>query len=388
LGLLPGALSPTLAEGVTRLASWMPFARAAEQVAFFWRVGVSAATVRRHAEAAGAAYAAVQTEAAERLEREAPPAPAGPPVQLLSADGAMVPLVGGEWAEVKTLAIGEVGAPAWDARAGEWVAPTSDLSYFSRLADAAAFARLAAVETHRRGTERAGVVCAVADGADWVQGVVDYHRKDAVRILDFPHAVAHLATAAQATFGAGTAAAAAWLAAQAHELKRGDPAAVLAALGDLPTTAAPDPAAAAAARAATRAYLAARWAQIQYAAFRAAGYPIGSGAVESANKLVVEARLKGAGMHWARASVTPMVALRTVACADRWPEAWPQIAARRRARPPAAPPPPPPPALVAPPHRRRSAAIPQLPPQRSGRPHPWRRPFSTAERIRQAEARL
>ena len=45
--------------------------------------------------------------------------------------------------------------------------------------------------------------------------------------------------------------------------------------------------------------------------------------MESANKLVVEARLKGAGMYWARASVNPMVALRTVACADRWPEAWP-----------------------------------------------------------------
>jgi len=30
--------------------------------------------------------------------------------------------------------------------------------------------------------------------------------------------------------------------------------------------------------------------------------------VESANKLVVEGRLKGSGMHWARAQVTPMVA--------------------------------------------------------------------------------
>jgi hypothetical protein len=365
----------------------MPFARAAAQVAFFWQVDPSAATVRRHTEAAGAAYVAAQAAAVDRLERDAPAPPAGPPVQLLSVDGAMVPLVGGEWAEVKTLALGTVGAPVWDARAGEWAAPTTDLSYFSRLADAATFSRLATVEAHRRGTETAGVVCAVADGADWVQGVVDYHRPDAVRILDFPHAVAHLATAAQATFGAGTAAADGWLAARAHELKHGDPAAVLAALDELPTATAADPAAAAAARAETRAYLAARWPLIQYAAFRAAGYPIGSGAVESANKLVVEARLKGAGMHWARPNVDPMVALRTVACADRWGGAWPQIVARRRARPPAAPPAPPA-APAAPAPRRRAAAIPHLPPQRSGRPHPWRRPYSTAQRIRQAEARL
>jgi hypothetical protein len=36
-------------------------------------------------------------------------------------------------------------------------------------------------------------------------------------------------------------------------------------------------------------------------------------------------------MHWAPASVDPMLALRTVACADRWDEAWLRIAARLRA---------------------------------------------------------
>ena len=40
------------------------------------------------------------------------------------------------------------------------------------------------------------------------------------------------------------------------------------------------------------AYLEKRVGQLRYAAFRAQGYPIGSGIVESANKLVVEARLK------------------------------------------------------------------------------------------------
>jgi hypothetical protein len=36
----------------------------------------------------------------ERIEKEQPEAAAGPEKQLLSVDGAMVPLVGGEWAEV------------------------------------------------------------------------------------------------------------------------------------------------------------------------------------------------------------------------------------------------------------------------------------------------
>lgn len=50
---------------------------------------------------------------------------------------------------------------------------------------------------------------------------------------------------------------------------------------------------------------------LAYARFQARGYPIGSGSVESANTVVMEMRLKGAGMHWARPHVNPWVALCT-----------------------------------------------------------------------------
>jgi len=73
------------------------------------------------------------------------------------------------------------------------------------------------------------------------------------------------------------------------------------------------------------AYLKKRSAQMQHPTFRAAGWPLGDGAVESAHKLGVETRLKGSGMHWARPHVDPLLALRNVVCSDRWDEAWPQI---------------------------------------------------------------
>jgi hypothetical protein len=365
----------------------MPFARAAAELAYFTRAPVSESTAGRLAEAAGAASVAEQTAEVERLERERPPAPAGPPVQQVSADGALVPLVGGEWAGVKTVAIGTVESTV--GADGRPAVHAQDLSYFARLADAATFSRLALGELHRRGTATAGVVVAPMDGAEWEQGFLDLHRPDAIRILDFPHAVEHLSAAAQATFGVGTEAGAAWLAAQAHTLQHaGDgAAAVLAALRALPVAAATDPAAAAAARDATVGYVERRLDQMRYAAFRAQGYPIGSGSVESANKLVVEARLKGSGMRWARAHVNPLVALRTVACAERWAEAWPHIEqqlraqarqqgrprqqARRAARPPARPSAPP----------RRCPAPRPAPPARpprivDGRPtaeHPWKK---------------
>ena len=53
-----------------------------------------------------------------------------------------------------------------------------------------------------------------------------------------------------------------------------------------------------------------------------AGWPIGSGSVESANKLVVEARLKGAGMRWGRHNVNPMLVLRNAVCNREWKHTW------------------------------------------------------------------
>lgn len=61
------------------------------------------------------------------------------------------------------------------------------------------------------------------------------------------------------------------------------------------------------------------------------GLPLGSGCVESANKLLVEGRLKGSGVHWARKHIDPMLALRSIAYNDRWEEDWPQIVGRLRA---------------------------------------------------------
>lgn len=141
-------------------------------------------------------------------------------------------------------------------------------------------------EIHWCGVQTVGTVVAVNDGALWIQGVVD-----------FPHAVQHLALAAHATWDADSPLARAWLDTQAHTLKHLGPEPVREALRALPVGEAASPQAAAAARTVTLAYLDARLDQLRYPAFRARGYPVGSGAVESACKLVIEARLKRSGMR-------------------------------------------------------------------------------------------
>jgi hypothetical protein len=308
----------------------MPFARAVKELRFFTQVTTTEPTVRRETEAAGAAYVAVQTAEVEQLEQELPPPPQGPALQLLSVDGAFVPLVHKQWAEVKTLVLGKVNAPVMEK--GERVVHSSDLSYFSRMTDDKTFGRLALVETHRRGTETAKHVCAVMDGAEWEQGFLDLHRRDATRILDFSHATGYVAQAGQAVLGEGTATFGEWLTQTRHELKHGEAEVVLNTLRDMQTEVNARGADSAAANIVQKslAYLEKRRTHITYAQFQALGYPIGSGSVESANKLVVEARLKGSGMHWAPPHVDPMLALRNIACSDRWEEAWPQITQRLR----------------------------------------------------------
>ncbi len=379
------------------MGTWLPFGYAVRELKHFTGTDVSRVSEERLTEEAGAAYVHIQDEAVQQLEHEAPEPPVKPDKLLMSVDGAMVSIVGGNWVEVKSLVVGEVQPPR--GHKGELIVETCNLSYFSRLAEAATFERLALVETHRRGVESAQAVGFITDGSEWCQGFADYHRPNAVRILDFPHAGEHLNQVGQAVFGEGKPEASAWLSDRLHQLKHTGPATTLdnvrqlaaarPELTDLPKH---------------LAYLEKREAQLQYPAFRAAGWPIGDGAVESGNKLVVEKRLKGSGMHWAPPHINPMLALRNIACNDRWEEAWPQIAQRlqqqvaqrraqtRRSRTPrgaavrqpptppvnnqaAAPPPTPPNPSVSTAALRPVVSVPPpaKAPHRPAANHPWRR---------------
>ncbi|MDQ2807509.1 MAG: hypothetical protein M3Z04_11450 [Chloroflexota bacterium] len=195
------------------------------------------------------------------------------------------------------------------------------LSYFARLAPAAEFTRLAVVACHRCGRRAAAAAAGVQDGAVWLQGFLDYHCSDAVRILDLPHAVEHLAAAGRAVWNTESAPLQAWLRTQTATLKQHGPEQVLGELRRLQRVYP----AAHAGIAEQLMYFEPRRAQMDYPTFVGAGWPGGSGIVESANKLVVEARLKGAGMRWARQQVNPLLGLRTVVCSDRWEEVWPQV---------------------------------------------------------------
>ena len=325
LELQPGKLTPKGRERLVRLSGWMPFRQATELFADFTGIALSKLVSQRGTEAAGKVYEEMQKAESQELLEKKPRAIAQPKKVQISADGAMVPLLHGVWAEVRTLVIGEV-QPAVQEK-GEQVVHTHNLSYFSRKVSSQEFETLALVEMHRRGVENAKEVAAVMDGAEWEQNFTDYHCPRAVRILDFAHAAEHISPVGEFLHGEQTPENKAWLNERLHQLKHEGPTKLLSAFQKLqrkyPTTELIR---------GNLAYLKKREQQMQYPTFQAQGWPIGSGIVESGNKLVVEARLKGSGMHWAEPHINPMLAIRNILCSDRWQEEWPKVEAGIRAR--------------------------------------------------------
>ena len=297
------------------LACFMPFDKVAEMMEELLGVATTEETVRRHTEQVGSWMEAWQT--AEVEAESSPEEDLERPLQrcVFSPDGAMVSLVHKQWAETRTVAIGE---PQEKRNAkGEREIHVGKLSYFSRLADASTFTRLAEVEMRRRRVKEAKKVSAVMDGADWCQMFTDHHRPDAVRILDFPHGGEHINELLEALGKAKMHFPPHMLERCLHVLKHRGPRPLLRMADRMPNDLAGqkgvhehlD-------------YLHKREAMMQYPQFRRDGWPIGSGMVESANKNVVEARLKGTGMHWQRKNVNPMLALRNAVCNGRWREMW------------------------------------------------------------------
>src|SRR5215212_4846469 len=123
LELLPGTLTPWLQASLVRLGSWMPFAHAARELGWLSRAPdgalASESGAERLTEAAGAAYVAEQTAAVEALEQRPTPEPAGPAVLQMSADGAMISLVGWRWS--RPTGVGSARRCRWSR---SWTGPT------------------------------------------------------------------------------------------------------------------------------------------------------------------------------------------------------------------------------------------------------------------------
>jgi hypothetical protein len=173
------------------------------------------------------------------------------------------------------------------------------------------------------GMDRADRWVAISDGG---AGIEDFLRANFPRvevvILDFFHAAEHLNDWAKAWHPDEATAAAALAAAWCHRLKHEGGAAVLAALSALDLSG--RPAAVDEAHRQLVRYVTNQVHRMDYPTYRAKGWQIGSGPVESACKQGVGQRLKGSGMRWGEVGADAVCHLRALfrSEASQWDAFW------------------------------------------------------------------
>ena len=314
LGVAPRArLSGGLQQWLAELGAATDFAEAQAWLERLGGVHVAKETVRAQAERQGAALEAAQQAASAQVEatrESALPVDAAPGQLVVETDGVMVRYRETGWHEVK---IGLVAG--WEA--GALAVP----SYVAAREGAAAFGDRLLAEAARRGAleivgwegGRSGAGLAVlrdvlvlADGARWIWTLAAEQFGARREVVDFYHASEHLWTVARLLESEGIAVAAEWGAARCHELRHDGVDPVRTALR--------------AARATTadgrkllrreRAYFRTNAGRMDYPAVKAAGLPIGSGAVESLARHLVQLRMKRPGARWSRAGAQAIVTLR------------------------------------------------------------------------------
>jgi hypothetical protein len=180
---------------------------------------------------------------------------------------------------------------------------------------------LLAFHLHRLGAARAKAVSFVSDGApwiwnrlDWVVGRAGLDPKRVERVLDCCHAVHHISLALQA-LGLAEAQRTATYRALRQQLRAGRSREVVATLRRLAQAQPIDSAVWVEIE-----FLDKHEAHLRYDWFQYRGRPLGSGAVESAIRRVINLRLKGNGIYWREENAEAMLVLRAAALTDRWEE--------------------------------------------------------------------
>jgi hypothetical protein len=240
----------------------------------------------------------------------------------VSSDGGMVLLRTEGWKEVKMSAFSQVEvkqtAPTPQNPQPEPEVVLHRHSYQVGLWDADEMGQHQYLEGSRRQVTLCQRLGSVNDGAPWIDRITTTNYPQAVQVIDWGHASERLWKVAKAAFGDGTPPSQAWAKQQADRLWHGRTAQVvtdlqaldwphITCLDDIRNS--PD-------------YFDTRQAKMSYDQFRQAGYPIGSGTVESGINTVVHHRMKRQGRGWVRQNAQSMLAALSELHSGRFQISW------------------------------------------------------------------
>jgi hypothetical protein len=327
-GLGSGVLTPGLARVVCRDGLEAPFGQGASLVAEHLGVELDDELVRSTTESMGRLANADQ---AARSSWQAAADQPVPETLVVELDGGLVHLRLA-WHELKVGRVAPLGPKLVEDRAsGDRHLALGPSLYCAGLESSSDFWPRLVREARRAGLGR-GVkrVVVLADGAEWIwlqaRCQLAFPGVEVVEILDFYHASQHLAQAAAAVYGAQSEVGRKWLDQQCHRLRHEGVPPVRAALDQLQ---AHDAAGEDTLRR-VRAYVKTHRRRMDYPTFRARLFPLGSGAIESTVKNLIQQRQVLAGMRWTQVGAHAVANLRALhRSTGRWAAFWQSQPLRR-----------------------------------------------------------
>jgi hypothetical protein len=220
---------------------------------------------------------------------------------------------GSTWRENK---LGEVFTSkdirCWTDRKGERQHQIMRREYTGYVGSVAEFRKHLLACAIRNGYGRFKETVVLSDGATWIRNMVADVFPDAQQILDFFHLCENVYTFAKALFNMDESKYAPWAKNACAHLKASRHNLVLREIepfkNNPPNGCAVN----------LYGYISNNIKNIDYAAYQGKGYFIGSGTIESGNKLILQDRLKRAGMRWNTATAQAMLTLKTKAESNIW----------------------------------------------------------------------
>jgi hypothetical protein len=317
-------LSPALEDKLAYFATVTGSYEAAAQLAAKVGSPVEDSTIRALVQRLGA-RAEAQTQARlEQLPAEKTPARAPTALAVLMMDGFQVRFRGPGWGRRKTV---QPRVEWHEEKLGVFYRHEASVRaergqllekvVVSWQGEGLELGRRLHWEAMRGGLGRARSVLAVADGAPWIWNVVTDRWKEARQLLDFYHASQHLWALGEALHPKDEKARRWWVERRLHQMRHGEEEALLRRIAALPRRRGQMGAAVQR----EQNYFAAQAGRMDYETIARRGWPIGSGAVESACRQR-QCRRKRPGQFWTRGGLRHLDGLEEARDNGHWDELW------------------------------------------------------------------
>lgn len=233
--------------------------------------------------------------------------PQKPGVAYLQMDGMMVQTREEGWKEIRNGILFSEDQRVEIDRHHRWIQNKSCFSVFNRHRNSLeAFKRRATTEAYQYGFERYEKAVIIGDGAKWIWDYADTHHPNAIQILDYYHASEYLGRALSSINTLERVKARLFI-----KLEDGEVSDIIKYLKEQTRTKEVID---------CHRYFKNHQTRMNYGEYREQGFDIGSGAIESTHRTLIQSRMKQAGMHWKKKNVQSIASVRARYESGRWGE--------------------------------------------------------------------